>query len=486
MYRVLRKMGHDTIAMEDYVATDQRPLDKCLGDVANCDIYVGIFAWRYGYIPPNEERSITEFEFREAVSKGKPCLLFLLHEEAPWPRQLMDRDDSRIEALRAEVAENHMVSFFRSSDELATAVSVAVGQASKESEKAGGPALTELLPTSSAQSHIVDAMHRGDYTTITEAIEAAAPGDKIQVRPGLYEEGLIVDKPLEIIGQGDREEIVVRAFGKDALWFKTTMGRVSNLTLRQTGRGEEPQTGEGGEELEFYGVDIEQGRLILEGCDISGPTSACVSIRGSAEPYLRRNRIHHGKQGGVFLINNAKGTLEGNEIFSIDDVGVGILEEANPTLRQDQIHDNDVGVVVDGKAKGILEGNEIFSNSSIGVAIAEEANPTLRNNQFHDNEGGVGFIGNAKGMLEGNEIFANASADGDNWVAGVQIRDEANPTLRHNQIRNNGIGISAHQNAMGILEGNDIFSNDNFGVFIAEEANPTLRRNQIDDDVIRK
>src|SRR5215211_3984563 len=91
-YRVLRKMGHDVVAMEDYVATDQRPLDKCLADVDSCDIYVGIFAWRYGYVPPNEEQSITELEFREAVQEGKSALLFLLNEEAPWPRSKADRD----------------------------------------------------------------------------------------------------------------------------------------------------------------------------------------------------------------------------------------------------------------------------------------------------------------------------------------------------------------------------------------------------------
>jgi hypothetical protein len=45
VYGVLRKMGHDAIAVEDYVATDQRPLDKCLADVDSCDIYVGVFAW---------------------------------------------------------------------------------------------------------------------------------------------------------------------------------------------------------------------------------------------------------------------------------------------------------------------------------------------------------------------------------------------------------------------------------------------------------
>jgi hypothetical protein len=112
VYRVLRKMGHDAIAMEDYVATDQRPLDKCLADVARCDIYIGIFAWRYGYIPPNQEQSITELEFREAVRREKHCLLFQLHEDAPWPRSRIDRDTSRIETLRAELSRDYMMTFF--------------------------------------------------------------------------------------------------------------------------------------------------------------------------------------------------------------------------------------------------------------------------------------------------------------------------------------------------------------------------------------
>lgn len=126
VYRALRKMQHDVIAMEDYVATDQRPVEKCLADVGNCDIYVGIFAWRYGYVPENQDLSITELEFRQAVHTGKPCLLFLLHEEAPWPRNLIDRDSTKIEKLRAELSRDYLVSFFHTADELAAAVSIAV------------------------------------------------------------------------------------------------------------------------------------------------------------------------------------------------------------------------------------------------------------------------------------------------------------------------------------------------------------------------
>ena len=72
VYRVLRQLRHDVRAMEDYVAVDERPVDECLADVATCDVYVGIFAWRYGYIPPAEQNpqglSITELVALSVVS----------------------------------------------------------------------------------------------------------------------------------------------------------------------------------------------------------------------------------------------------------------------------------------------------------------------------------------------------------------------------------------------------------------------------------
>src|SRR5260370_15076309 len=74
----LRKLGHVDIAMEHYVAESKRPLAKCLNDVRSCDLYIGIFAWRYGYVPKGSERSITEKEFREAVRCEKATLLFLI------------------------------------------------------------------------------------------------------------------------------------------------------------------------------------------------------------------------------------------------------------------------------------------------------------------------------------------------------------------------------------------------------------------------
>lgn len=68
---------------------------------------------------------------------------------------------------------------------------------------------------------IVDAWHRGDYATITEALEAVKPGTRILVRPGLYQEGIVVDKPVELIGDGKRDDIVIEASGKHTVLFQS-------------------------------------------------------------------------------------------------------------------------------------------------------------------------------------------------------------------------------------------------------------------------
>jgi hypothetical protein len=63
----LRRLEHVDVAMEYYVAEDRPPLDRCLTDVRSCDVYIGIFAWRYGSIPwpvNPEGLSCTELEYR--------------------------------------------------------------------------------------------------------------------------------------------------------------------------------------------------------------------------------------------------------------------------------------------------------------------------------------------------------------------------------------------------------------------------------------
>uniref|UniRef100_UPI004057383F right-handed parallel beta-helix repeat-containing protein n=1 Tax=Candidatus Electronema sp. TaxID=2698783 RepID=UPI004057383F len=199
---------------------------------------------------------------------------------------------------------------------------------------------------------VVDAWHRGDYTTITEALKVVKAGGKILVRPGFYSEGIVIDKPVEIVGDGERNDIVIEANGKHTVVFKATVGRLANLTLRQAGGGK------------WYGVEVTQGRLELEDCDISSQNRAGVAIHDSANPILRRNRIHDGKQGGVLVSDNGKGTLEDNEIFANAFSGVEIREGGNLTLRRNRISLNGyVGIWVYSGGGGIFEDNDLRDNA---------------------------------------------------------------------------------------------------------------------------
>lgn len=134
VYEKLRSLGHDIARMEDYVASDERPADKCIADVQSCDLYVGIFAWRYGFVPPGHDRSITELEYRAASEAGKPRLIFLVDDAAPWPRNQIEggTGGQKIEQLRAELATNHVVSFFKNAEDLARLVTLAVAHRAQQ------------------------------------------------------------------------------------------------------------------------------------------------------------------------------------------------------------------------------------------------------------------------------------------------------------------------------------------------------------------
>jgi hypothetical protein len=125
---VRRLEEHQAAAMENYVAADQRPLDKCLRDVKSCDVYVGIFAWRYGFIPQGYDKSITHLEYETARQAGIPRLIFLLDEEAAWPVKYVDKgkDRQRIERLRRELKNERLVSHFHNELELSALVTAAV------------------------------------------------------------------------------------------------------------------------------------------------------------------------------------------------------------------------------------------------------------------------------------------------------------------------------------------------------------------------
>jgi hypothetical protein len=135
--RTLRRMGHDVIGMEQYVAEGSKPVERCKEDVRIADVYVIIVAWRFGYVPdpkvlPPNPRSITEIELVEAEAKGKPVLAFLLDPETPWSTNRIDamRSDTKagedVIRLRTKLGTNYLAGIFRTPNDLSSQVAAAV------------------------------------------------------------------------------------------------------------------------------------------------------------------------------------------------------------------------------------------------------------------------------------------------------------------------------------------------------------------------
>jgi parallel beta-helix repeat protein len=306
---------------------------------------------------------------------------------------------------------------------------------------------TDHAKVTQPQIRVVDFL-RGPYFTLAKAVSDADPGDRILVRPGTYEQGLVLDKPLEIINEGKTEEVIVQAHGANALAFRTTLGRIVNITLRQLGGGD------------YFAVDIVQGRLNIEGCHIESVSLAGISVHGTeADPVIRNNRIRGCLKSGVVMFDHARGTLEENDIAENNGFGVVIRDGANPVLRSNNIHNNEQGGVMTDGSLGRIEDNAISGNNGEGVVVANGANPVLQRNKiFRNTRAGIYVYDRGSSTVRENKIF-------DNHNSGIAIRTEGNPIIQENSISgNNGKGVWCNDRAAGVVENNDL-GNNNFGAF---------------------
>jgi Domain of unknown function (DUF4062)/inactive STAND len=138
-------LGHFPVGMEEYGAADERPLDKCLADVRSSQAYVGIIAWRHGFCPNNGDKSITRLEYEAAEAKAIPRYIFILNDEAAWPRKFIpDEDQPRIKAFRQMLENDRLAGHFSDKNELARLVTMSLSNAGISS--GNRPEIPSLLP----------------------------------------------------------------------------------------------------------------------------------------------------------------------------------------------------------------------------------------------------------------------------------------------------------------------------------------------------
>jgi tetratricopeptide (TPR) repeat protein len=105
--------------------------------VDKADIYIGIYAWRYGWVPDFDnprQVSITELEFdraleRKASGKLKEILIFIMDESvkvSPADIEMSDVAQQKLKAFRERASKKRVVGFFKSTEDLQRQISEAL------------------------------------------------------------------------------------------------------------------------------------------------------------------------------------------------------------------------------------------------------------------------------------------------------------------------------------------------------------------------
>ncbi len=152
------RMGHHPLAMEHGSAmSDSDAISMSLDMVDKADLYVGIFAERYGHKPEDQKRnpqglSITELEYRRALDQKKPVLRYLAHNDHQYKRAQFETDpDSRakLDALKTQMMQGHICGFFKSAEDLRALVVQSLSQVQidlRPSAADAGPPPKPTLP----------------------------------------------------------------------------------------------------------------------------------------------------------------------------------------------------------------------------------------------------------------------------------------------------------------------------------------------------
>src|SRR3989440_4111470 len=106
--------------MEHLPAVDSEAIATSLKMVDEADIYLGIFAHRYGYVPAGYTISITEMEYNRAVERNIPRFIFLMHDDHPVKAADVETGTGaeKLKQLKARLSVERVVNYFTSPADL--------------------------------------------------------------------------------------------------------------------------------------------------------------------------------------------------------------------------------------------------------------------------------------------------------------------------------------------------------------------------------
>ncbi|MBC8875997.1 MAG: right-handed parallel beta-helix repeat-containing protein [Planctomycetes bacterium] len=332
-----------------------------------------------------------------------------------------------------------------------------------------------------------------DVESLHVALERAAKGATITIKPGLYryDQPLLITDDLTLVGTTPNpSDTTLECTGRNALVIEGGDARLRHLSLRfkRDKPRESPKDQELFEEIikgdrtdpfplpgRHAAAWIRAGSPEIEDCDLTSDAGWGLVVEGvNSNPTVMRCVLHSAGASGVCVLRGAKAMFLDCDFDGNQGQGVDVRETGDPTFKNCKIRGGKyAGIVVRAQGKGVFEDCDVFGNA-MGVLVAGLGDPSFKNCRIHDGGAGIGIQREGKGTFETCDIFGTSAC-------GIFVEGVGNPLFKNCKIRDGGPGILFRKGCKGTLEHCDISGNDQVGVCVSEEADPTFKACKIHD-----
>lgn len=298
-------------------------------------------------------------------------------------------------------------------------------------------------------------------STINKALKKAQDGDQILVKPGVYEETIVLDKSVEIYAEEDG--VVLQSFQDHTVTVKAQQPIMRGIIIRQLGDDKEKET-----------IRVQWGNALFENCDIQSKSGVGVAIYGTnTNPFFKNCQIAKNGHANVYIVEGAQGRFEKCRIFGNQKSGVVIGKQANPLFIDCEIFDTPFnGVYVSNGGLGTFQNCIIRDNGYPSILIKEGANTSFEACKISNVKDSAVYIDeNGLSRFLGCEIYESGNEE----EASVEIQANANPYFEKCMIRNSkNRGILCTNGGKGRFVSCEITGSQGAQVFCTKEASPVF------------
>ncbi|MET9469877.1 right-handed parallel beta-helix repeat-containing protein [Streptomyces sp. NPDC006544] len=303
----------------------------------------------------------------------------------------------------------------------------------------------------------------GSYRTIGEALRVARSGAVISVRPGLYEENLVIDKMVTITAEDARGSVKVAPRSGAVVQVIAEAVQLTGLVLQ-------------GHDDELPTVDVPRGQAALQDCEVVGSSWTALLTRQQGTLAMRGCRVVNPAGAGIVETSTGASVIEDCVIEHLGTSAVVIGERANPTIRNCVLRDaRGNGVCANGEGRGSIEDCEISSTDKPAVALEENSATRVLRTTVRDCVLGV-YISSASRVLLEDCTVTNTAGHG------IALAGGTDPVLRRCRTsRTKGDGIHVTGRSRGAFEECEAGGAEGAGVRVDESSSPSFSRVSVRD-----